>query len=271
MNRFKTLLAAVLLLSGITSQSVSANLVLSAPPLGKPAAERKVYEPMAAYLSQVLGETVEYRHANNFGLYQAEMQLGKYDIVFDGPHFSEWRVVKLKHEILAKAPGQLSFVVVVKDSDKDYQSLPDLRGRRLCGLAPPNLATQTIFQQFKIAEPHLLLAPSFQAAFKQMLAGKCTAVILAKRMYARLSRNASVKSRIIYTSREFPSLTMTASSRISEAKMAELKKKLLSPEAKAAMPGFVKQYTGGKGLMPANPEDYLGMEQLLKDSWGFGI
>lgn len=64
---------------------------------------------------------------------------------------------------------------------------------------------------------------------------------------------------------------MTASSRISEAKMAELKKKLLSPEAKAAMPGFVKQYTGGKGLMPANPEDYLGMEQLLKDSWGFGI
>ena len=51
MNRLKTLLAAaLLLLSGITCQSVSANLVLSAPPLGKAAAERKVYEPMAAWL-----------------------------------------------------------------------------------------------------------------------------------------------------------------------------------------------------------------------------
>lgn len=271
MNRLKTFLAAVVLLSGITCQSVSANLVLSAPPLGKAAAERKVYEPMAAYLSSILGETVEYHHASNFGLYQAEMQLGKYDIVFDGPHFSEWRVVKLKHEILATAPGQLAFVVVVKDSDREYQSLPDLKGRSLCGLAPPNLATQTVFQQFKVAEPHLLLAPSFQAAFKQMLAGKCTAVILAKNMYARLSRNAPIKSRVIYTSREFPSLTITASSKIGEAKMAELRKKLVSPEAKAAMPGFMKQYTAGKGLMPASPEDYLGMEQLLKDSWGFGI
>jgi ABC-type phosphate/phosphonate transport system substrate-binding protein len=271
MNRLKTLLAAALLLSGITSQPVSANLVLSAPPLGKAAAERQIYEPMAAYLSQVLGETVEYRHANNFGLYQAEMQLGKYDIVFDGPHFSEWRVVKMKHEILAKAPGQLAFVVVVKDSDKDYQSLSDLRGHSICGLAPPNLATQTIFQQFKVAEPHLLLAPSFQAAFKQMLAGKCTAVILAKRMYSKLSQGAPVKSRVVFTSREFPSLTITASNKISATKLAELRKKLVSSEAKAAMPRFVKQYTGGKGLMPANPEDYLGMEQLLKDSWGFGI
>ena len=271
MNRLETLLAASLLLSAITCQSVSANLVLSAPPLGKAAAERKVYEPVAAYLSGILGETVEYHHPSNFGLYQAEMQLGKYDIVFDGPHFSEWRVVKMNHEILVKAPGQIAFVVVVKDSDKEYQALSDLKGRSMCGLAPPNLATQTIFQQFKIAEPHLLLSPSFQAAFKQMLAGKCTSVILAKNMYSRLASNALVKSRVIFTSREFPSLTLTASKKIGEAKLAELRKKLVSPEANTAMPGFMKQYTAGRGLMPANPEDYLGMEQLLKDSWGFGI
>jgi len=271
MNKLKTFLATALLLPGLACQTVSANLVLSAPPLGKAAVERKVYEPVAAYLSSILGETVEYHHPDNFGLYQAEMQLGKYDIVFDGPHFSEWRAVKMNHQILAAVPGRLAFVVVVKDADKEYKSLSDLRGRSLCGLAPPNLATQTVFQQFKIAEPNLLLAPSFEVAFKQMLAGKCTAVILAKNMYGRLASNAPVKSRVIFTSREFPSLTITASRKISEAKLTELRAKLVSPEAKEAIPGFMNQYTAGKGLMPANPEDYLGMEQLLKDSWGFGI
>jgi ABC-type phosphate/phosphonate transport system substrate-binding protein len=271
MSKVKTILAALLLLSSAVCLPASANLILSAPPLGKPEAQEKIYTPLAAYLSKVLGETVEYRHPNNFGLYQAEMQLGKYDIVFDGPHFSEWRVRKLHHEILVKAPGQLQFVVVVKDKDREYQSLQDLRGRSLCGLAPPNLATQTVFQHFKIAQPNLLLSPSFPEAFKQMLAGKCTAVILAKRMYAKLVKSAPLKSRVIFTSKAFPSLTITASKKISKKQKNILKKKLLSPEAKAAMPVFIKQYTAGRGLKPANPQDYQGMEQLLKDSWGFGI
>jgi len=271
MNRVKIVLATLLLLSGTACLPASANLVLSAPPLGKPEVQEKMYRPLAAYLGKALGETVEYRHPDNFGLYQAEMQLGKYDIVFDGPHFAEWRVVKLHHEILVKTPGQLVFVVVVKDKDKEYQSLQDLRGRSLCGLAPPNLATQTIFQHYRIAQPNLLLAPSFPVAFKQMLAGKCTAVILAKRTYEELSKTATIKSRVIFTSKGFPGLTITASSKISEKKKDTLRMKLLSPEAKAALPGFMRQYTAGKGFVPANQEEYLGTEQLLKDSWGFGI
>lgn len=270
MSKMKTFLAALLLLSGAVSLPASANLVLSAPPLGKQEAQEKIYIPLAAYLSKVLGETVEYRHPYNFGLYQAEMQLGKYDIVFDGPHFSEWRVKKLHHEILAKAPGQLQFVVVVKNKDREYRSLEDLRGRSLCGLAPPNLATQTVFQHFTIAQPNLILAPSFPAAYKQMLAGKCTAVILAKRMYAKLTKGSPTKSRVIFTSKAFPSLTMTASKKVTKKQKRILKRKLLSPEARAAMPVFIKQYTAGRGLKPADPQEYQGMEQLLKDSWGFG-
>jgi ABC-type phosphate/phosphonate transport system substrate-binding protein len=271
MNRVKSFLAISLLLSSVVCLPASANLVLSAPPLGKPEAQEKLYQPVAAYLSKVLGEPVVYRHPHNFGLYQAEMQLGKYDIVFDGPHFAEWRVVKLHHQILARAPGRLVFVVVVKDKDRRYQNLQDLRGRRLCGLAPPNLATQTVFQHFQIAQPNLLLSPSFPAAFKQMLSGRCAAVILAKRMYERLARTEPIKSRVIFTSKAYPSLTLTASKNVDEKKKAMLRKKLLSPEVKAAMPGFIKQYTAGKGFMPANPKEYSGTEQLLKDSWGFGI
>jgi len=271
MKIFKTTLAAILLAPTFYTQQASANLVLSAPPLGKPAAERKVYEPVAAYLSKILGETVTYRYPDNFGLYQAEMQLGKYDIVFDGPHFAEWRVVKENHEILAKAPGQLEFEVVVKNADTEYKTLEDLKGRTVCGLAPPNLATQLIFQKFKVTEPHLILSSSFPAAYAQMLSGKCHAVILPDKMYENLAKNAPIKTRVIYTSKKYPTLTITASRKIGAAKLDKLKAELVSPEAKAAMPLFVKQFTAGHGLMKANPADYVGMEQLLKDSWGFGI
>lgn len=272
MKNLKRFWAAALLLSGVFSVPANADLVMSAPPRAKAEAEKQVYEPVAEYLGKILGERVEYRHPADWGIYQAEMQSGTYDIVFDGPHFTQWRVARQNHEILVKTPGDLVFVVVVKDADSKYRKLTDLRGHTICGLAPPNLATQTVLNTFGVGrEPNLVLSPSFPAALSEMLSGKCAGAIMPEPMYKNLHAKEPNKSRVIYTSKGYPNQTITAGKKISAAKKKLLRERLVAPEAMKAMPAFMKQYTGGKGLEPANPQDYIGMEIYLKDSWGFGI
>ena len=82
----------------------SPELVFSAPPRETPTIGNKRYQPIASYLSKVLGRKVVYKHPGTWGAYRTEMLQGDYDIVFDGPHFNSYRAEKMKYNILAKIP-----------------------------------------------------------------------------------------------------------------------------------------------------------------------
>ena len=105
--------------SPATASSEPGTYVFSAPPRESAQAAAEIYGPIAKYLSAATGKKVVYRQPSNWIAYQAEMRKGEYDLVFDGPHFNAWRAANLQHNILVKAPGEHSFVVVVKkDNDK---------------------------------------------------------------------------------------------------------------------------------------------------------
>jgi len=264
--------SAYLFLSLFAITSVSADLVMSAPPREKPEVGEQVYGPVAAYISQVIGKKVVYQHPEEWGIYQGNMQLGKYDIVFDGPHFVAWRMHRKGHELLANTPGELSFVVVVRSINKRYTELKHLRGRPVCALAPPNLATLTLLREVGIGhEPRLVLSSSFGEAFKGLLAGKCEGVVMRDATYAKLSKTAPNKTRVVFTSKPLPNQAITAGNKLDAASKNLLRTKLTTPEASAAMAKFVETYTGGKGLKAAESKDYEGLDALLKDIWGFGV
>lgn len=122
--------------------------IFTAPPRGSEENEAKVYKPVADYLTSATGKKIIYQHPDNWLSYQGHMHKGAYDIVFDGPHFVSCRMARLQHEPLAKLPGNLGFVVAVKKDNDQLKSLKDLGGRTVCDLAPPNLATLTMYSQF---------------------------------------------------------------------------------------------------------------------------
>ena len=265
-------ISTFLLLSGLASLTVSADLVMSAPPREKPEVGEQVYGPVADYISRQIGQKVVYRHPGEWGIYQADMLQNKYDIVFDGPHFVAWRAIRKGHEILATTPGELVFVVAVKSDNKRARKLEDLRGHTICGLAPPNLATLTLFREIGAGrEPRLVLSRSFGDAFKKMLEGKCDGVVLRNTTYSKLAKESPGQSRVVFESKPLPNQAITASKRLDVAAKELLKSRLLSDEANASMKLFIDSYTGGKGLKQANAQEYQGLEVLLKDIWGFGI
>jgi len=267
-----TVATLALLAAGGVSANPTPELIFSAPPRGNLESENRVYKPVAEYLSKKLGRKVVYRHIDNWLSYQSEMRKGRLDIVFDGPHFLSWRMAMIGHEPVAKLPGKLAFVAVVKIDDKDISSVDDLAGHPVCGLAPPNLATLTFLDQFDkpARQPRIVNIKSFPLGYKSLLAGKCRGAILRDNVFKKLDGQAK-KTRLIYQSKGIANQAFSAGPRLTAAEKSKIAQALVSPEAKIAIKTFLERYTRGKDLVAANNEEFRAHAHLLKDTWGFEL
>ena len=118
-----------------------ADLIFTSPPREQNSNEGKeVYVPIAEYFSKLLGRKVIYHNPGNWLTYQKEMRSGLYDIVFDGPHFTSWRIAHVDHEALVRLPGSIEFLVVTNPKS-EFSKLEDLVGVNVCSISPPNLGT----------------------------------------------------------------------------------------------------------------------------------
>jgi ABC-type phosphate/phosphonate transport system substrate-binding protein len=260
------------LLAIFSTASMAKEYVFSAPPRGPAAKEAAVYQPIADYLSKVTGKTIVYKHPDNWLNYQNQMQKGNYDLVFDGPHFIGWRVDKVQHQPLAKLPGKLSFVIFVKDDNKAVNRADDLAGRTLCGLAPPNLATLTMYNQFPnpMRQPLVVEVKSFPAGYQKVMAGKCTAGVMRDKMFSKLQRQHGNLGRVIWSSRGTANQGFSAGPNFSDSDKARITNSLLSPDAKPYLDKFFERFSKRKKtLLPANTREYAGLGILLRDVWGF--
>ncbi len=249
-------------------QKVHADLILSAPPRETREDGTKTYGPLAEYLSKITGEKVEYRYPANWGLYQAKITGGEYDLVFDGPHLVSWRIAHQQHVPLASLAGKLSFVIIARQDDKQIRKIEDLVGKKVCGHAPPNLATLTLFNQFPnpSRQPLLVETKGFDGAYKGLLAGTCVGTVLPVDIHKAL--DITTQTKILYTSKLYANQALTAGPRVSDATRQKITQALLGAEGK---PGSrqIAAGLGGSEFVAVRKEDYAGHDELLKDSWGF--
>lgn len=246
--------------------------VFSAPPRESGENEAEVYQPVADYLSRMTGRKIVYRNAENWLSYQDNMRKGKYDLVFDGPHFVSWRMAKLQHMPLVKLAGELSFVAVVRKDNPRIHDVKSLAGRPVCGMAPPNLATLTLYNQFDnpARQPLVVEVRSFAQAYEWLRNGKCEAAIMRDQMFKKLSKEKP-EERVIYHSPGVPNQAFSAGPRFSAQDRARIAEALLAPEARAVLADFFNRYSKDKDLLLAQGDEFRGLTVLLKDVWGFDL
>lgn len=259
---------AVSLLAAL-SMPAEADLVFSAPPRESQSGGADSYAPLAQYLSKVTGQKVVYKYSDNWLSYQKEMQKGTYDLVFDGPHFVGWRMARLKHVPLVKFPGNLTFVVIVKQTDNRYNSITQLAGRAICAHAPPNLATLTVLYEFKnpARQPYIINTQGFAAAYQGVMEGKCVAAILQSKLAAELDKDAHA-TRVVYQSEPLPNQALSAGPRVSPETQQKIIHALLSAPGKVAASSLLERFKM-KEFVPASSKEYLGLGVLLQDVRGF--
>ena len=263
---------ALLLLTTLISPVIYADLIMTAPPRESVEAGTKLYAPIAIYLSGVLGEKVVYQHPRNWLRYQSDMRADKYDIVFDGPHFISWRIKHLGAKALVKLPGKLQFYVVTMANDKNIQKIEDVIGKRVCGIAPPNLATLSMFAKLNNPVRQPVLHPvrgGFKKVNKEFKQGACRAAIFRTAFYKKkMKQSDRDMMRIIYTSPALPNQGFTVSKRINSKKLQRIRSAMLSRDGAAASAGLLKRFGGkAKGFKTANnsefKDQYLFLEGVI--------
>ncbi len=262
-------LGAVMGVMAVFGPVAHADLVLSAPPRESREAGEKLYGALAEYLSKATGERIVYRHPDNWGIYQAYMTKGEYDLVFDGPHFVSWRMARLQHVPIAALDGKLRFVVVSKTDNTRVHQLNDLIGKGVCGHAPPNLATLTLFDQFTnpSRQPLLVETKGFDNAYQALLSGRCVGTVLPAELYRKYDGQAK-HTRVLYESTAVSNQALTAGPRVSAEVRKRLQQALLSTEGKPVVQP-VAESAGASIFIAVTDADYRGYDSLLRNVWGF--
>jgi len=203
------------------SVSFAADLIFTAPPREKAKAGEKIYQPIANHLSQLLKTKVVYKHPGNWLNYQREMRDGKYDIIFDGPHFASWRMVHIGHDMIAKLPGKLGFILVKKKENVEIKTIDDLIGKRICGISMPNLSTLSILKAYPnpVRQPVIVgVKGGMKGVAKSIQKNRCHAYVFRDVFYDK-KINAELKAslEILYKSKPLPNQVITAGQRITPA------------------------------------------------------
>jgi len=252
---------------------VQAELIFSAPPRETPDMGRQTYGAFARYLEHVLGEEVTYEHPGGWMQYASNMRNGKYDIVFDGPHFAAWRIKHIKHVAVARLPGQLIFYVIARRHDKRLKSIRSLRAVRFCGLASPNLGTVTIYSYFENSPiyPEIYeVKGGFKGVYQAFKEGLCRAAIIRDNIYKSLDKKDKKDIKIIFTSQPLPNQTLTVTEELFARTKNLSSKMIVKASNKAALNIFSRFSKKAKYFQQpeANAYDILG-ELLESGVWGW--
>lgn len=265
-ERAVTRIISLVVLSLIAT-SASAELLLSAPPREDLAAGVRTYGPISEYLSEVTGTKVVYEHPKSWNEYQKNLERDRYDLVFDGPHFVGWRMHKHEHVPLVALEGDFSFVLAVK-KDSAWHKPSALINRPVCGHPPPNLATLTIFSEFKnpTRQPRLVPTQGFRAAYDRLLAGKCDGAILPAKAFAGFNRTAA--ARAIFESHAAPNQALTAGRRVPPEHKERIRAALLSEQGQNHARELLARFNA-RVLIPAASERYAGWDQVFDAYLGY--
>ncbi len=272
MKNLKAYTLLLVLLSSVYSTSFAKELILSAPPRETAEAGMKIYGPVAAHLTKLLGVKVTYKHPENWMRYQREMRNDKYDIVFDGPHFIAWREQHLGHEALLKLPGKLQFMLVA-DKDNNKLSNPnDLIGKNICGISPPNLSTLSVLDYYRnpVRQPVIKgIKGGMGKVFKSLAVtdkNKCDAAVLRTAFHQKKLKKAQQQSvKTLFMSKAMPNQGVSVSKRVSPELKLRIKKSLTVGNGIPSTKNLLKRFGGkAKSFIPVESKEYAGYNNLLE-------
>jgi ABC-type phosphate/phosphonate transport system substrate-binding protein len=269
----KTVRTIALFLFVIISLPVQSEIVFTAPPRENPDTAKALYEPIAEKLSSVLGENVIYEAPKGWADYAKNMRDGRYDIVFDGPHFAAWRLKNLHHIPVAALPGSLDFFIIARHDDDFVKNARSLVGQRICALPSPHLSTDLIYDLY----PNPVLLPviyevkgGIMQGFQAFKDRKCRATIIRADQYQRLPKADQQSVKIVAKTRSLPNQTVTVSKRL-QKNAPQIAGFFTSQDGSHTADKLLSRFSkNNKRFQKTNSDRYAGAEDILEGVvWGW--
>ena len=268
--RTKNIFFAVLVLIIGIAPAVEAEdtLIFSTAPTHSAKKTLEIYGPLVEYLSHVTGKKVEIKTATTFVDYNNNLQKNNYQILFDGPHFVGWRMDKFGHVPVARLPGYIRIVVVVK-KDSNITTMDQLSGQRVCSFPSPNMLTMAFFEYYTnpIRQPVPVPAKGFKGLEKCLERNDVVAAVLRDKMWAKMKNKDQFK--ILFAPQNaYPERTFSVSPGIDPDTRKKITYALLSAEGQPYLQDLLTTFKRDR-LVPARPGEYQDLGLLLAPVWGF--
>jgi len=269
LSRIKVLIISSCFIS-LFSNSVSAEFVFAAPPRESLEKGNKVYKPISDFLTQVTGEKFTYFHPETWTEYSAKMHAEKFDLVFDGPHFVDWRVKNIGHNVILKLPKIGRWALIARKDDATIRSISDMVGKKACAPGSPNFGMLNMMSHFPDPDkqPVHVKVKGWNNVFNGVKNGKCDVGVLPNTNHNVFDKNKEF-TKAIHKHLPYPNQGMTYGPRISYALAEKIKEALLSNDGQNALMKLRKRYTAGKKLTSAENEEYDGVSIVLKRANNF--
>jgi len=250
--------SSLLLLSGFFSHTYAQEYTFVVQPVMQPEQTRENYQPLVDYLKKQTGLNIKMVTERNFLNYWMNMKKGKYDLVLDAAHFTDYRAKNLSYSALAKIPDTVTYSLITHQKNL-VLDLDELVAKRLTTLPPPSMGATRLLQLFTnpTRQPVIISARSASEAIKAVQTGKSFAAIVPTPMLQGVN-NVNV----IKTTDPLPHMGFSASSKLSIDEQDKIKKALLNANL----------HQNGKSLLAhlkiaefsnCNNATYNGYENLL--------
>ena len=199
----------------------------------------RIYAPIGAALSQVLGCAIRIRTSSTFTAFAANLRKQVYDIAFIQPFFYAMIAQEADYLPMARIDTELSGLIVVPQ-DSVLQGLPDLRGATLA-LPPVEAAVShlaKIMLLHNALDPErdvtLKYVPSHSACLHQLLVGTAQACVTASSPLRIFQQQHDVRFRQLAQTPSIPSSLFVAHARMPLQDRVQLQRAMLSWHRSAA-------------------------------------
>jgi ABC-type phosphate/phosphonate transport system substrate-binding protein len=225
---------------------------------------RETYQPLADYLSSKTGRPVELVTSLNFLTHWQLFKRENFEIVLDGPHFTDYRVQKMGYRPLVKLPSVVSYSLVTNE-DTLVLEAKELVARKVATLPSPGLGAlwlNTIFPN-PLQQPEIVEVDHSAAAVEKVLSGEAAAAMIPTPFVQRYRTVVPV-----VTTRQVPAPALSVNAKVDKTTARQIREALLSagtdPRGRAMLDAI-----GIPAFEPANAGIYKGQASALEGVWGY--
>jgi ABC-type phosphate/phosphonate transport system substrate-binding protein len=265
-------LGAALLASAATllppAPAWAADLVFAVQPILSEDKTRQAFQPLADYLGELTDVHFALKTSPNFLSYWNDTYQGKYDVVLDAAHFTDYRARKLGFTVLAKVPEQVSYSLVVAEKNLIFDP-SELTGKRVATLGSPSYGAVALEAMFRnpTRQPIVVEVDSAEAGMAALLAGRVSAAILPTPVVA-LQMESGGAIAVVTVTPQIPHIAVSVGPAVSANVRDAIRTALLTAD-KTPRGRQMLQKIGFPRFEPASADTYAGHGDILKNTFGY--
>ena len=268
--RVATRWASVVLVLAVLIRAVTAEetgLVLLVQPLPREEMPAQTFKPLADYIAAITGRVCIIRTPPNFPAYWEAVRHNRYDLAFDAPPFTDYRIHKFGFTAIVKTPDTSSYSLLMRDDARSPDPM-SLVGKRVATLGLASIGTLRLNALFPnpYRQPVVVEVSTSDDGLEMLTARKVDAAFLPTAGLGKRLRGRG--GAIVLTTEPIPRLVLSASPRLPSDLADKIRSSLL--QANGVDSGRAMLRAIGIDFFDATTnEEFANQSYVLKGYWGY--